>query len=233
MRKFIKNLLLVGFLGLSQASAQDETRYGYVNIVNLIPAESGCFITIDGTELVPNGLKAGESTGWFLLPVGSKALKISQGELAEESGKLPVVDSEETFIAIYLQPNPKLGDDGKPLPPRIRIKDFPTFNSKGFGLRVASTCPATQRFELGKNKIELEQFKYITVPGWGGGAFEISHNGKPIGDAFAKNEPGAFYLLIGTDLKGNYTTALTRSDDRNGVDPLGREQKKQTTSSSR
>lgn len=226
MRTLIRNLFTLFCLGLCPAlSQEDEKPYGYVNIVNLIPGNSGCSIIIGGDDLVPGGLASGQDTGWFLLTAGAKSLKISQGELDEAMGELNVVDSEETLIAIFLQPNPKLGEDGKPLPPKIKTMQFPAFDGKGFALRVASTCPTVQRFEIGPKKIELESFKYVSIPGWGGGSFEIKNNGKVVGDVSEKNEPGAFYLFIGVGEKANFVTVIARADDRNGADPLGRKKK--------
>jgi len=225
MKKRISLLLAVFVASVSVLSAQDEEKYGYVNIVNLIPADEPCGIEIGGKELVPGGLKSGDDTGWFLLPVGSPAIGITHGELDKASGKLEIEDSKDNLIVIFLQPPAAPKKDEKKVLPNIRIKSFPTYESKAFGLQIASTCPDDNRFQIGPHRFDLEQFVAEPVTGWTGSPFEVLRGGEKIGRVAGSAEAGSFYVFIGADHKGRYVVALASSDNHEGEDYLGRKTK--------
>lgn len=225
MKKRISALLAAFVFCVPALTAQEEETYGYVNIVNLIPAETPCKIEIGGKDLVPEGLKSGDDTGWFLLPVGSRSIEISHGELDEASGKLEIEDSKDNLIVIFLERPATPKKEGKEVPPKIRIKSFPTYESKGFGLRIASTCPDNNRFHIGPHKFDLKPFIGEAVKGWTGSPFEILHGGEKIGRVKGSAESGSFYVFVGTDHKGNFVTALASSDNHEGEDYLGRKTK--------
>ncbi len=54
----------------------------------------------------------------------------------------------------------------------------------------------------------MERFKIAEVPGWTGAGFMVKRNGKDIGKIPEMREKEPHYLLVGTDLEGNYTVAL-------------------------
>ena len=210
--KNLCRIFLALFLSAFRVSGQEGDGWGFVNIANLIPSTEPCEISIGGETVVPDGLKGGDYTGWFMVKKGSKSLKISLGELDEAKGNIDIVEGAGNLIGIYLEPSKRLDKEGKPLPPKIRIKSFPTYDSRGFGLRFVSLLPEKSRFQLGSMRIEAEALKPLKVPKWNGGGFEISRGGKPIGTIAKAEENGAFYLLVGTDHQGSFASILVSSN---------------------
>jgi hypothetical protein len=200
--------------------AQEEgDGFGFLNIVNLIPGDTPAEVEIGGKKLVPGGMKSGDFTGWFVVPVGSKSLAIAvekpEGEaaaIAKATGEIQVTEGAANVVAMFLQPDPRTKPDGTPLPPRIRIKSFPAYDSRGFGLRFVSMCPEDMRFQIGSLKLDAKPLEPIVIPKWTGAGFEVMHNGKPVGKTAGSTEPGSFYLFTAPGEAGAFITVLTRSD---------------------
>ena len=207
-------------------SAQEGDGYGFLNIANLIPGDTPCKISIGGEELVSDGLKAGTYTGWFMVKTGSKKIEIKRGELDPASGSMQFVEGLGNLVAIYLEPDPRVKPDGKPYPPKIRIKSFPTFDSKGYGLRFVSLCPGENRFQIGNLKLDPKQFDPVKIPSWSGRGFEISRNGSSIGRVTGSSESGAFYLLVGSDQNGFHSSVLVSSNAQEVPEYLKPDKKK-------
>ncbi|MFK7851255.1 MAG: hypothetical protein AB8D78_09780 [Akkermansiaceae bacterium] len=211
----MKNLckaIAVFFLLGPCADAQEGAGWGFVNIANLIPIGKACEIRIGGETVVPDGLKGGDYTGWFMVKPGSKSMSISLGDLDEAKGNIQVTEGAGNLVAIFLEPNKRLDDEGKPLPPKIRIKSFPTYQTRGFGLKVVSLLPEKSRFQFGNKKLEAEPMKPMKLTNWNGSGFKIQCNGKPIGNVSKAEENGAFYLLVGTDLNASFASVLVSSN---------------------
>ena len=207
----MKNLISIFALTLAMllpVSAQEGEGYGFLNIANLVPGDVPCVVKIGGETLVPDGMKGGTYTGWFMCKNGAKTIEISLGELGKESGTIQVTEGDGKLIGIYLEPSKRTNADGKPLPPRLRIRSFPTYESKGFGLKLVSLNPEVCRIHLGSLKIEAKPYEAIEVPKWNGGGFELTCNGKPVGKISSRSEGGAFYLLVGSDPQGRSTSTL-------------------------
>lgn len=207
MRNPFKICAVAGAL-LLPLSAQDGEGYGFLNIANLVPGDTPCEINIGGESLKPDGLKSGADTGWFMVRNGSKELKVSVGELESATGTIVITEAKGNLIGIYLEPDPRLDSEGRPNPPRIRIKSFPTYETTGFALKFVSLCPEQGRFQLGPLKIDAKPFVPIEIPKWNGGGFEIIHNGEKAGQVSGSSEGGAFYLLVGEDQKGGKAAVL-------------------------
>ncbi len=226
-------LLLLSFL--LPLSAQEGDGFGFLNIVNLIPGGTPADVTIAGKILFPGGLKSGSDTGWFMVPVGKKAMTIELEEAKEKlpriektSGEIELLEGVANVIAIYLQPDIRKKPDGTPLPPTIRIRSFPAYDGKGFALKFVSTCPTDNRFQLGSLKIAPKPFETVDIPKWSGADFEVMRNGKSIGKARGSSEQGSYYLFVGSDGKDEYVTAITRSGTQQ-VPPWRKREKKKTT----
>ena len=192
--------------------AAETERYGFLNVVNLIPSSSSCEINLAGKVLVPDGLKAAVETGWFIVPIGSHAVSIHHTEYKKFSSTISVVERASHLIVIYLQANERLQPDGKPSPPLIRFASFPAFASKGFTLRAVSMLPGTNRFQFAQEMIEMEFSKMTDVPKWTGGGFQIQHHGKIIGSVSRGRDRASYMLLLGADFQGNYLTTLVNAD---------------------
>ncbi len=199
-------------LALLPLAAQQGDGYGFLNITNLIPGETPCEISIGGEEVVKGGLGSGAHTGWFMVGNGSKTLTISMAGLDPASGSIEITEGAGNLVGIFLEPDKRRKPDGKPYPPKLRIKSFPTYESKGFGLKFVSLCPGDNRFKLGPLNLDPKRFAPVEIPKWNGSGFEVFCNGDSIGNAGGSSESGAFYLLVGTDSKGGYVSALVNSD---------------------
>ncbi|MBC7980725.1 MAG: hypothetical protein H7Y36_09210 [Armatimonadetes bacterium] len=211
MKNLFRNIAFSAFLGLP-LGAQEPEKFGFLNIVNLIPHEKSCDIEIGGKQLVPAGLKSGTDTGWFVVPAGKKSISISLTDLDGASGEIELIDNVSSLVAIYLQPDPRRKTDGKPFPPKIRIKSFSAYDTKAFGLKFVSLCPKDNRFQIGPHKLDLKQFQSEDIPNWTGGGFEILHNGKSVGNVPGNQEKGSYYLLVATDHQGKFASVITNCD---------------------
>jgi hypothetical protein len=233
MKNLFKSLALLSAL-ITPLSAQTEgVGYGFLNIANLIPGTDSCQISIGGEVLVPDGLKASSYTGWFMVKPGSKSIKITVGELDTASGTVQIIEGIGNLVGIFLEPDKRVDSEGKPFPPKIRIKSFPTYNPRGYGLKFVSLCPDEGRFQLGNLKFDAEPLKPVDIPKWNGSGFEILRSGESIGKAAGSPESGAFYLLVGTDSEGAYSTVLVSTNPQEVPDylkPDNAEDKKETTS---
>lgn len=205
MKKFVRIIALIS-CSVITSLAQDD--YGFLNFVNMIPGDGACEIRIDSKNPAGDGLKSGDDTGWFLFPVGSASLTITYGDLKEAKGTLQIKEGVGSLVAIILEADPKPTKDGKPAPPVLRIKSFPTYEAEGRALHFASLCPGVNRFQLGTFQIEVERFKIIDIPNWTGAGFDLKRNGKNIAKIPAMREEEPHYLLVGTDFEGNHTAAL-------------------------
>lgn len=207
MKNLIK-LALAFTISLLPVQAQQGEGYGFLNIANLIPGDSPCHIRIGGKVLKPDGMKSGSFTGWFMVKNGAKELEVSWGELGEESGNIEITEGQGNVIAVYLEPSEGRDSDGDPKPPQLRIRSFPIYETRGFGLKFVSLYPEIARFQLGSLKVEAKPFDTIDVPGWNGGGFEILANGEVSGEVYGSSEAGAFYLFVGTDQEGAKASVL-------------------------
>lgn len=225
MRTPFKIFAIVSAL-LLPLSAQEGEGYGFLNIANLIPGDIPCEITIGGEILKDDGLKSGKYTGWFMVRNGSKNLKVSLGELESASGSITITEGKGNLIGIYLEPDPRRDSEGRPNPPRIRIKSFPTYETSGFGLKFVSLYPEQSRFQLGPLKIDAKPFEPVEIPKWNGSGFEITHNGESAGRISGSSEGGAFYLLAGADQQGGKAAVLVSADNQEVPEYLRKDKRK-------
>ncbi|MEP2776772.1 MAG: hypothetical protein ABJQ29_11290 [Luteolibacter sp.] len=210
--KNLISLIAASSVLLLPASAQEGEGYGFLNIANLIPGDVPCEISIGGENLVPDGLQSGTYTGWFMVKTGPKDMEVSLNEFQEGSGTIQITEGEGKLIGIYLEPDKRTNSEGRPYPPRIRIRSFPIYETRGYGLKFVSLYPEHTRFQLGPLKIEAKPFDPVEIPNWNGGGFEISSNGKPAGTVTGSSEGGAFYLLVGTDAGGGNAAVLVSAN---------------------
>ncbi len=213
MKNLFKAALLLAAC-LLPLHAQEAKEYGFLNIANLIPGEAGCMISIGGEELAPDGIKSSNYTGWFMVESGAKTLSITCEGYDKASGSIEIVTGAGNLIAIYLEHSKRLDADGKPYPPKIRIKSFPTYTSKGYGLKFVSMCAAETNFQLGPLKITPKQFEPTEIPKWSGKGFEIFCNSSSIGSVTGASESGAFYLLVANDHNGAHASVLVSSNNQ-------------------
>ncbi len=213
------SLFFVLCLLATDLHAQEGDGFGFLNIVNLIPGTIPADVAIGGKELIPGGMKSGDFTGWFVVPEGAKTISITlenqdkeKPHIRKESGNIEVGSGLSNIVAMFLQPDPRVKADGTPYPPKIRIKSFPAYESKGYGLKFVSMSPTDQRFQIGPLKLDAKPLDPIEIPKWSGAPFEIMQNGKAIGKAAGSSEAGSFYLFVGTREDGNFITVLTRAD---------------------
>jgi hypothetical protein len=192
--------------------AAETVRYGFLNVVNLIPSATACEINLAGKNLVSDGLKPAVETGWFMVPVGSQTLSIQHPDHKKFVSNISVAEGASHLIVIYLQAGGQLQSDGKPSRPVIRLAAFPAYASTGFALKAVSMFPETNRFRFARETMELEFSKMTDAPKWTGGGFQIQHDGKLIGTVSGGRDRASYLLLLGTDHQGNCLTVLANAD---------------------
>lgn len=214
--KLIKTAILILAIpgGVLPCLAQDQAVYGFLNLVNLVPGDKNCKISVAGEDVMPDGLAAARSTGWFIVPAGPATLGLQIEGFESASGSIEIGNTQSSVYVIYLEPNPRVDKDGKPLKSKIRVKrcDALPPADKGFYLKVMSFCPGENRFFLAQNPIMVKLLDAVELPKWSGGGFPITLNKKPIGEVSQVSEKGSFYLFIGTDHTDKYCSVLVQSD---------------------
>lgn len=193
-------------------NAAEAERYGFLNVVNMIPSASACEIHLAGKNLVPSGLKSAAETGWFMIPIGSQPISINHLEHKKFSSNISVIEGASNLIVIYLKSSDRLQSDGKPLAPQIRLASIPAYESEGFSLKAVSMLPDTNHFQFARESIELEFSKVTEIPKWTGGGFQIQHNGKLIGEVARGRERASYMLLLSTDHQGKHLTTIVNAD---------------------
>lgn len=209
--KFPINLsALFASLVLSLGAAENQ-RYGFLNVVNMIPSAAACEINLSGKILVPDGLKAAAETGWFMVPIGSQPVSIDHSDHKKFSSNIDVTEGVSNLIVIYLQ-SVRQDADGRQFSPRIRFATVGAYESTGFALKAMSMYPETNQFQFARETIELEFLKPIDVPRWTGGGFQIKHRNQTIGEVARGRERASYLLLLGTDHQGNHLTTIVNAD---------------------
>ncbi|MEO8616614.1 MAG: hypothetical protein ABI600_15835 [Luteolibacter sp.] len=211
----------------TRSLSQDTQTYGFLNLVNLVPSDKACKITLTGKDVVPGGLASAVATGWFIVPTGNIPLNLEIEGFDSGIGNIEVADAQSSIYVVFLEPNSRLDKDGKPLHPKIRIKRCePLATQSGFYLKVMSFCPDENRFLLGTKPINLKLYEAAEIPKWSGSPFKITHNQQTAGETLPVTEKGSFYLFFGTDHSNNYCSVLVRAESQ--VLPPWMKQKKPT-----
>jgi len=209
------------FLATRLSSAQEEREFSFLNIVNLIPGDVAADVSVGGKKLMPEGLAPASATGWFIVPTDHQAISVSleqpdedQPRIRRVTNQLPLVDGFSAVIVLYLHYEPGTRPDGTPFPPRIRMHSLPTFEGRGFVLKLVSLSPEIRRFQIGPNHLEAKPLETIDISNWNGGAFQVIHNGKPIGEMTTKSEHDSFYLIVSENPDGEFTTLVTSAGNQ-------------------
>lgn len=211
----IKVLIAILSLGIAPGGvAQEPARYGFLNLVNLVPGEKNCKISISGKDVVPEGLPASQSTGWFIVPAGAAAMGLQVEGFDNASGSIDIVDTQSSIYVIFLEKSRSVDKDGKPLRPKIRIKrcDALAAPETGFQLKAMSFFPEENRFLIGQESVNLKLFDAVAIPKWAGGGLKVTHNQKLVGTSLPETEKGSFYLFFGTDHADQFSCALVRAE---------------------
>lgn len=197
---------------LTSLHGEGTVKYGFFNVVNMIPSANPCEIQLATKNLVPKGLQQGMETGWFMVPAGKHSMIARHSVHKEYSTHINVVDGISQIIVIFLNANEPSQADKEQKSANIQFAMLPAYESKGFALKAISTSPGKKRYQLAKNQIDLEFLKETDVPNWTGGGFTIQFNGHQIGSVSRGRERCSSYLIISTDHAGNFITAMANAD---------------------
>lgn len=212
MKAIVRITALLLFGGVV-VSAQEEALESLVNIVNLVPGDQPCKITLGGISLVDKGLEAGIATGWFYYPAGSVGISVETKELKSQSGTLDLEVGFGKVVVIYLEPSLRKEKDGKPIPPKIRMRSFPGFEGKAYALKIVSLCQIEDYFKIGPLRLQLKPGQTYDIPDWNGSGFDVAHDGKPVGKVEKPGDKGSYYLFIGPGKEeGKYFAAMGNAD---------------------
>ncbi len=210
--KFLSNISVILACLATSLSAVETQRYGFLNVVNMIPSATSCEINLAGKTLVPDGLKSAKETGWFLVPIGSHKITIDHADHKKFSSNIAITEGVSNLLVIHLHVSERLSANGKPLPPQIRFATVGAYESTGFALKAMSMIPETNRFQLARETIELEFLKPTDVPRWTGGGFQIKHHNQIIGEVTRGRERASYLLLLSTDHQEKNLTTIVNAD---------------------
>lgn len=211
MKYLISISILLAWL-IGSLCADETQRYGFLNVVNMIPSATPCEIDIAGKKLVPDGLKQAAETGWFMVPIGSSSISIVHPEYRKHRSNITIAEGGSNLIVIYLQASGKMKEDGELESSQIRFATVGAYQSTGFALKAVSMLPETSRFQLARETVELDFLKVTEIPKWNGGGFQIRYDAKNIGEVARGRDRASYMLLLSADHKGGYLTAIVNAD---------------------
>lgn len=210
--KTIFSILAVVALCHGRCLSEEPTPRGIINLVNLIPSNVPCDVSLNGKEMLPGGMKKGAETGWFALPAGRLRISAKSANAIPVTADMELVADTGTVIAIYLELALNPDAEGKPLPPRIKLKSFPTHEDGKYGLRIISLCPEERIFGFGPLKTKAKPLETIDIKTWAGAEFDITYGGKPIGKVGASPQKANYYVFIAHGADGSFFAAKVNSD---------------------
>jgi hypothetical protein len=210
--KTIFSILVIIALCQGRGIAQEQPPRGLINLVNLIPGNVPCNVSLNGKEMLPGGMKSGAETGWFALPAGRLQISAKSGAAIPVTAGMELTENTGTVIAIFIKPSLKTDTEGKPLPPDIQLKGFPTHEGGKHGLRIISLCPEERIFGFGSVKTKALPLEPIVIKAWTGAAFDVSYGGNPIGTVCASPQKANFYVFIAPGTDGSFFAAAANSD---------------------
>ncbi len=212
--KYLKCLMVIISLGISPSVTGQDSKYGFLNLVNLVPGDKTCKISIGGKDVIEEGLAASRATGWFAAPIGAAPMDLKIEGYDKASGNIDIVENQSSVIVIFLERIRGTDKDGKPLPPKIRIKrcDALPVPETGFQLKAMSFFPDENRFQIGQQSLNLKLFEGADIPKWAGGGLKVMHNQKLVGSTPQILEKGPYYLFMGTDHEDKFTCVLVDAE---------------------
>lgn len=210
--KIIFSILAFGALCHGRCLSEEPTPRGSINLVNLIPGNAPCDVLLNGKEMLPGGMKSGAETGWFALPAGPLRISAKSANTIPVNADMELVADTGTVIAIYLELAVKPDAEGKPLPPRMKLKSFPTQGDGKYGLRIISLCPEERIFGFGSLKTKAKPLEPIEIKTWAGAELDITYGGEPIGKVGASPQKANYYVFITHGADGSYFAAKVNSD---------------------
>lgn len=212
MKTLYKALPLLCFI-FAQAKAQEDQEFGTLNILSLVSSPTSCEVTLGGKTVMPEGLSSGNSSGWFFIPAGDHQMNIEHPDFKKASGSISVAKDSTEVIVIFLQPTTRKKPDGTPMPPNLRIRRYPAFEtSKGFALKAASMQETPERYQIGETSFNFEKSTAIDIPKWNGGGFSISHSGKVVATVPNREDKGSYYLFFAKNPDGKHLAGFVLSN---------------------
>lgn len=225
IRSLIHAIISIALALISLCTGQQQ-EFGFLNIVNMVPKNPPCEIQFDGKDLMPGGLKAINSTGWFIVPQGTYRMTLKIEGFERAKGTITVAPHTSTLCVVFLQQigHPK-DQDGKPIPPKIRIKRLASPPpSQGRHLRIVSLCPEEEAFQLGGKPMTLKPLEETTIDQWSGAPWNVVHQTKKIGQCLGADEKCHYTLLLGSNHRRSMAALLVRSEAQE-VPPWMKEKK--------
>ena len=194
---------------------------GFLNMVNMVPGDALCEMTLNGQKISPLGIPAGSSSGWFSLPVEQMILTAEVNGSRPASQSIGLADGFGKIYVIY----PKLEKRAKPdkatYPPRLKIATFPAYEARSLILKIVSFYDLELPFTIGGQRIAIPPMKVISLPNWTGQGFTISHEGKVIGTIPEATENSNYYIFISPAADGSFFTARANADQLSSGKPAG------------
>lgn len=212
MRNLFKSGALL-FAVTCLAFSQEEEDFGTMNILNLVSSETSCEVTLGGKSVMPDGLTSGNTTGWFYVPAGQHQMNIEHPDFGNASGPVAIPKDSTQVVVIFLQPSARKKPDGTPMPPDLRIRRFPAFETaRGFALKAVSMLEEPTRYTIGPNTFTFEKATPIDIPSWNGGGFTIAHGNETIATVTNREDRGSYYVFFSPNPDGKHLAGIVLSN---------------------
>ena len=106
--RILTTVFLTLFLAIP-ASAQEEPKFGFLNMIHAIPEGGICQILINGTNVNDAGFRPGDFTGGLMLKEGSHSIGIEFKDKEPVTGEIIIETGKTSAYAIFnhLAPDPK------------------------------------------------------------------------------------------------------------------------------
>lgn len=194
------------------AESRETATMGFLNFINLIPKSETSTVLLDGKDIVNGGLSSGNESGWFALPAGSMRLTAKTKQSREAGLAVNLVAGATQLYVVYIEKVERLKPDGTPYPPKLVIKEFPTFKPSGKSLRLVSLHKEEREFSIMKEFITLRPRQIVKSGKWNGQGFFLNYRNKPFGKVLASEENTSHYVFIAPDMEGKSFIAQATAD---------------------
>ncbi|QTN32987.1 PEGA domain-containing protein [Akkermansiaceae bacterium] len=208
-----KILCALAILSAPAAAQEEEQEFGTLNILSLVAGDTPCEVKLSGQAVMPDGLKAGNTTGWFFIPAGKHEMRIGHPEFRDASGTIEVAKGSTQVVVVFLMPSKRIKVDGTPYPPDLRIRRYPAFETpKGFALKAASMLEEPARYSIGGKTFSFEKADAIDIPNWNGNGFKVSQGEKTLASISNREDRGSYYVFFAGNPDGTHLAGIVHAN---------------------
>lgn len=166
---------------------------GYFNAINLISSEKPTFVSVNGHQAMPDGLKTGEQTGPLGLPEGDYNLMFTNEEAEEPLvTKITLEKKSSPVIMVYLEET--VDEKTQEVKKTIKARKAPSMaSSRVYTLGLLSVVNEPLDVKVNGETLMLKKFDNVRS-NWKGPMLKILVEEKPSVDM--KFEVAGSYLAV-------------------------------------